>query len=197
MPSWLHHCIPSFEHAPAGGRHQWKILLIKKPTVFSVQCSLGSSQHFWTVTCTESQWSNTPNKKDDTNLSALLLWYLLTLLHWDLCTLLRGHLPASGLRHLKNMLRQVRATRGRRTATYIGTDFLGGRAAALLWNLFAGLKRHLVALGVRHLCGVSFKISEWRYKSTHRCANVLRELVAVGTGLLPGRIVLIQDLRHI
>ena len=40
-------------------------------------------------------------KKYDTNLSALLLWYLLTLLNWDLGTLLRGHLPASGLRHLK------------------------------------------------------------------------------------------------
>ena len=68
----------------------------------------------------------TPNKKDDTNLSTLLLWYLLTLLHWDVCTLLRGHLPASGLGHLKNMLRIVRVIRGRQTATYVGADFLGG-----------------------------------------------------------------------
>ena len=87
--------------------------------------------------------------------------------------------------------------RGRQTATYVGADFLGGRGAALLWNLLTGLKRHLVALGVSHLCRISFKISEWRDKITHRGANVLCELVAVGTGLLPGRIVLIQDLGNI
>ena len=45
-------------------------------------------------------------KKYDTNLSALLLWYLLALLNWDICTLLRGHLPASDLRHLQNTLRK-------------------------------------------------------------------------------------------
>ena len=118
-----------------------------------------------------------------------MLWYLLALLHWDVYTLLGGYLPASGLGHLKNMIRQVRATRGRQTATYVGADFLGGRAAALLWNLLTGLKRHLVALGVSHLCRISFKISEWRDKITHRGANVLCELVAVGTGLLPERII--------
>ena len=121
-----------------------------------------------------------------------MLWNLLALLHWDVCTLLRGHLPASGLGHLKNMLRIVKSMGGRQTTTYVGADFLGSRAAALLWNLLAGLKRHLVALGVSHLCRISFKISEWRDKITHRGANVLCELVAVGTGLLPERIVLIQ-----
>ena len=40
-----------------------------------------------------------------TNLSALLLWYLLALLDWDFCTFLRGHLPASGFGHLENLLR--------------------------------------------------------------------------------------------
>ena len=32
------------------------------------------------------------------------------------------------------------------------------RAAALLWNLLAGLKRHLVALGVSHLCRVNYNV---------------------------------------
>ena len=40
-----------------------------------------------------------------TNLSALLLWYLLALLNWNFCTFLGGHLPASGFGHLKNLLR--------------------------------------------------------------------------------------------
>ena len=40
-----------------------------------------------------------------TNLSALLLWYLLALLNRHFCTFLRGHLPASGFGHLKNLLR--------------------------------------------------------------------------------------------
>ena len=96
----------------------------------------------------------------DTNLSALLIWYLLTLLNWDLGTLLRGHLPASSLRHLKNTMRESRATKGRKTTTYVGADFLGGRAAALLWNLFAGLKRHLIALSVSHLCRVNYNIEK-------------------------------------
>ena len=83
-----------------------------------------------------------------------MLWYLLALLNWDFCTFLGGHLPASGLGHLKNMLRIVKSMRGRQTTTHVGADFLGGRAAALLWNLLAGLKRHLVALGVSHLSKV-------------------------------------------
>ena len=89
-----------------------------------------------------------------------MLWYLLALLNWDLGTLLRGHLPAPSLGHLKNMLRQVRALRGRQTTSYVGADFLGGRAAALLWNLFAGLKRHLIALSVSHLCRVNYNIEK-------------------------------------
>ena len=56
------------------------------------------------------------------------------------------------------MLRIDRVIKGRQAATHIGADFLGGRAAALLWNLLAGLKRHLVALGVSHLCRVNYNV---------------------------------------
>ena len=52
------------------------------------------------------QYSKAFYKHYCTNLSALLLWYLLALLNWDICTLLRGHLPASDLRHLQNTLRK-------------------------------------------------------------------------------------------
>ena len=50
------------------------------------------------------QYSKAFYKHYCTNLSALLLWYLLALLNWDICTPLRGHLPASDLRHLQNTL---------------------------------------------------------------------------------------------
>ena len=53
-----------------------------------------------------------------------------------------------------------REGRGTETATYIGANFLGSRAAALLWNLFAGLKRHLIALSVSHLCRVNYNIEK-------------------------------------
>ena len=45
------------------------------------------------------------------------------------------------------------------SATYIGADFLGSRAAALLWNLLASLMRNLVALGVGHLFRVNYVTS--------------------------------------
>ena len=51
------------------------------------------------------QYSKAFYKHYCTNLSALLLWYLLALLNWDFYTFLGGHLPASGFGHLKNLLR--------------------------------------------------------------------------------------------
>ena len=155
-----------------------------------MQCSFGSSQHFWTRACAEDNIAK-PYEHNFTNLSALLLWYLLALLNWDICTFLGGHLPASGLGHLKNYCDGFREGRSRETVTYIGADFLRSRAAALLWNLLASLVRNLVALSVGHLCRIDYvnhtKTMDWKRQTTDLGANVLGELVAIGAGLLPGK----------
>ena len=51
------------------------------------------------------QYSKAFYKHYCTNLSALLLRYLLALLNRHFCTFLGRHLSTSGLRHLKNSLR--------------------------------------------------------------------------------------------
>ena len=93
-----------------------------------------------------------------------------------------------------------REGRSRETVTYIGADFLGSRAAALLWNLLASLMRNLVALGVGHLCRINYvnrtKTMDWKRQTTNLGANVLGELVAIGAGLLPGKEGSIKHLRN-
>ena len=162
--SWLSPRKPSFGHVPARGRHQWHVFY-QKPTVFSVQCSLGSSQHFWTRACAGNKTAN-----PFINILVPTWVHFCSGTCWHFSTGTSVHFSEGTFLHLVSGTWRIycggfRERRGREIATYIGADFLGSRAAALLWNLLASLMRNLVALGVGHLCNVN-------YVMLHRTKNL-------------------------